>query len=277
MGWIARARSRATDTKDRRKKTQDAASLPKPLEILDAALALRAAVLLVTPEEFYWQDARYDHDSERGRELLFLVANHEWVRATSEIVEIIRSDSIETTVKTDIDLSQIRHEAFRGKTGRVWLPITVLPPQTVQRQLEPDLFATVTDAAGNLLPLLPADDLGHQMSAALAEIIVNMAVAHWPGLAGHQAEGGSEESRSYVSRLATRDQRVLLSAAIYRILRHGPATTGGRGGIRPRSRPRRPKSRRACRASCPAGTAAHRVRGSRRQHPGPANPGGCCS
>ena len=229
MGWIARARSRATDTKDRRNKTREAASLPKPLEILDTALALRAAVLLVTPEEFYWQDARYDHDSERGRELLFLVANHEWVRATSEIVDIVRSDSIETTIKTDIDLSQIRHEAFRGKTGRVWLPITVLPPQTVQRQLEPDLFATVTDAAGNLLPLLPAEDLGHQMSAALAEIIVNMAVAHWPGLAGNQAEGGSEESRSYVSRLATRDQRVLLSAAIYRILRHGPASTGRPG------------------------------------------------
>jgi hypothetical protein len=180
----------------------------------------------VTPEEFYWQDARYDHDSEQGRELLFLIANHEWVRATSEIVDIARSDAIETTIKTDIDLSQIRHEAFRGKSGRVWLPITVLPPQTVQRQLEPDLFATVTDAAGNLLPLLPADDLGHQTSAALAEIIVNMAVAHWPGLAGEQAGADGEESRSQVSRLVTRDQRVLLSAGIYRILRHGPASTG---------------------------------------------------
>ena len=155
-----------------------------------------------------------------------MIANHEWVRATSEIVEIARSDAIETTIKTDIDLSQIRHEAFRGKSGRVWLPIAVLPPQTVQRQLEPDLFATVTNAAGNLLPLLPADDLGHQTSAALAEIIVNMAVAHWPGLAGEQAGADGEKSRSQVSRLVTRDQWVLLSAGVYRILRHGPASTG---------------------------------------------------
>ena len=59
----------------------------------------------------------------------------------------------------------------------MWLPIAVLPPQIRQRQIEPDLFATVADAAGNLLPLLPADDLIHQMAAAMAEIIVNMAVA----------------------------------------------------------------------------------------------------
>jgi hypothetical protein len=39
---------------------------------------------LVNPDEFYWQDAHYNHDSEKGRELLFLMANHEWVRATSD-------------------------------------------------------------------------------------------------------------------------------------------------------------------------------------------------
>jgi hypothetical protein len=181
-------------------------------------------VELVTAEEFHWQEAHYDHDSEQGRELLFLIANHEWVRATSEIVDVVRSDVIETTIKTDIDLGQIKHEAFRGKSGRVWLPIAVLPPQSGPRQLEPDLFATVADAAGNLLPLLPADDLGHQMSAALAEIIVNMAVAHWPNW--REAPPGDQGSRSQVHPAATRDQRVLLAAAIYRLLRHEPRGIG---------------------------------------------------
>src|ERR1700744_5358375 len=103
-----------------------------PLVILGGALALRDMVGLVTAEEFNWQDAHYDHDSEQGRELLFLIANHEWVRATSEVVDVIRADVVETSVKTDVDLSQIKHEAFRGRTGLVWLPIAVLPPQIRQ-------------------------------------------------------------------------------------------------------------------------------------------------
>ena len=67
----------------------------------------------IAPEEFHWQESHYDHDSRCGRELLFLIANHEWVRATSEIIEIERSDAIDTTLKIDIDLDQITHEAFR--------------------------------------------------------------------------------------------------------------------------------------------------------------------
>jgi hypothetical protein len=82
---------------------------------------------MVEPDEFYWQDSHYDHDSAGGRELLFLIANHEWVRATSETIDISRSDVIETTIKIDIDLSQITHEAFRQRHGRHWLPVTVLP------------------------------------------------------------------------------------------------------------------------------------------------------
>jgi len=90
----------------------------------------------------------------------------------------LRSDVIETDLKIDIDPRSITHEAFRGKSGRLWLPVTVLPLQSAERRLEPDPFATVIDASGDLLPLMPADDLGHQMSAATAEIIVNMAVSN---------------------------------------------------------------------------------------------------
>ncbi len=217
--------SHTVNTADGRGEAAAAADLSEPLAVLDAALALWDMIKLVSPEEFNWQDAHYDYHSEQGRELLFLIANHEWVRATSEIVDIARSDVIETTIKTDIDLSQIKHEAFRGRSGRVWLPIAVLPPQVQQRQLEPDLFATVADAAGNLLPLLPADDLGHQMSAALAEIIINMAVAHWPNWRGAHLLG-DEESRVHLRPAATHDQRLLLSAAVYRLLRRGPRRIG---------------------------------------------------
>jgi len=83
-------------------------------------------VKAVNLDEFYWQEAHYDRDSRQGRELLFLMANHEWVRATSEMVDISRSDAVETTIKIDVDLSQITHEAFRKRTGRIWLPVSIL-------------------------------------------------------------------------------------------------------------------------------------------------------
>ena len=229
------------------------ASGPDKAEIVKLAKRLSEMVEAVGSDEFGWQEAHYEHDSRQGRELLFLIANHEWVRATSEIVDITRSDVIETTIKIDIDLSLITHEAFRGRTGRLWLPVTVLPPQALEaadepvqagpagrrrcrllrgrrkgaakktvpagpdadlasqpgragrRHVEPDPFATVTDAAGNLLPMLPAADLRHQISAAMAEIIVKMAVSH-------------RDHPEQVPPVATRDQRLLLSAAIYRML-----------------------------------------------------------
>lgn len=194
-------------------------------QVARLAVTLRTMAERVSPEEFYWQDAHYDADSRQGRELLFLSANHEWVRATSETVDVSRSDSIQTEIKVDIDLGRITHEAFRGRTGRVWLPVTILPPQPTESQAaatpqqrlrrpHPDPFATVADATGQLLPVLPDVDLRHQISAAMAEIIVNMAVAHWPG-PKKTAEDASEAKDPPV---ATRDQRLLLSAAIYRML-----------------------------------------------------------
>ena len=56
---------------------------PDPGEDFRWATWLRAMIEQVNPDEFSWQDAHYDHHSEMGRELLFLMANHEWVRATS--------------------------------------------------------------------------------------------------------------------------------------------------------------------------------------------------
>src|SRR6266566_7762527 len=64
--------------------------------VYELAKDLREKVKPVSPDEFYWQESHYDHDSRQGRELLFLMANYEWVRATSEIIDIKRSDAIET-------------------------------------------------------------------------------------------------------------------------------------------------------------------------------------
>ncbi len=165
----------------------------------ELAAYLFRAVQSVTPAEFSWQEAHYDHDSRLGRELLFLMANYDWVRATSEIVEFTRSDTIETTIKIDVDLSQVTHEAFRKRTGPIWLPVAVLPPYirrddpTLPAEAdtgprEPDLFATVTDAAGKPVPMMPTAELQHQISAAMAEIIAKMAVSYMPA-DGKPADG----------------------------------------------------------------------------------------
>ena len=171
------------------------------------AIKLNYLIGQITPEEFRWQDANYDRDSALGRELLFLIANNDWARATSEIIDIERSDSVETTIKIDVDLSRIAHEAFRDRIGQLWLPVLVLPPLRSQ-YLEPDPFATCTvaDASGELMATLPNADVRHRVAAALAEIIVNIAIARLPDL-------------GLVGVSASRDQRLLLSAAIYRLLR----------------------------------------------------------
>ena len=58
-----------------------------------------------------------------------------------------------------------------------------------------------------MLAIMPGTDIRHQISAAMAEIVVNMAIARWPG---------PYELRP----IATRDQRLLLAAAMFRLLRH---------------------------------------------------------
>jgi hypothetical protein len=173
----------------------------------DVALRLEFMVGQITPEEFGWQDANYDRDSALGRELLFLIADNQWVRATSEATDITRSDTVDTTIKIDVDLDRITHEAFRGRVGQLWLPVLVLPP--LRRRLpEPDPFSTltVTDASGSPLVTLPGADVRHRVAAALTEIILN--VQAWLPDAGDSGFS------------ASRDHRLLLSAAIYRLLRN---------------------------------------------------------
>ena len=172
----------------------------------DVALRLDYMVGQITPEEFDWQDANYDRDSALGRELLFLIADNQWVRATSETIDIVRSDSVDTTIKIDVDLDRITHEAFCGRVGQLWLPVLVLPPLQ-QRLLEPDPFSTLTvsDASGSPLATLPNADIRHRVAAALTEIILN--VEAWLPDAGDRRFS------------ATRDHRLVLSAAIYRLLR----------------------------------------------------------
>jgi hypothetical protein len=207
----------------------------------ELAEGLREKVNSVSPDEFYWQESHYDHDSRQGRELLFLMANYEWVRATSEIIDVTRSDAIETTIKIDVDLSQITHEAFRKRADRLWLPIAILPPETGQRHFEPDLFAAVTDAAGDPIPMLPAADMRHQISAAMAEIITKMAISHLPSAAEDQAAANHDRHHAQGSAVETRDERLLLSAAIYRMLRHEPSRNIDWGQSRPVIEPPRIK------------------------------------
>jgi hypothetical protein len=160
----------------------------------------------ITVEELAWQEANFDRDSALGRELLFLIAENQWVRATSETIDITRSDTIDTIITIDLDLDRITHEAFRDRSGQLSLPILVLPPLQHQRP-EQDPFSTLTvsDASGNPLAMLPNTDVRHRVAAALTEIIVNVE-AGLPG-AGHIVFN------------ATREHRLLLSAAIYRLLR----------------------------------------------------------
>ena len=72
-------------------------------KVPESALRLQYTVQRITPEEFRWQESHYDHDSRRGRELVFLIANDEWIRATSEIIDVSRSDAVDTTIKVDQD------------------------------------------------------------------------------------------------------------------------------------------------------------------------------
>lgn len=163
-------------------------------------------VAQVTAEEFYWQDAHYSADSRLGRELLYLIANDEWIRTTTEILDVSRADAVDTTIRLDVDLDRITHEAFHEGAGRIWLPLFVHGGDGSENRGT----LTVTDADGTQLAPLPQADVRHQIAAALAEIIVNFAVARWRG----QDSAGPAGKRP----AADRDQRVLLAAALFRLL-----------------------------------------------------------
>lgn len=188
------------------------------------ALRLDYMIGQITPGEFHWQDANYDRDSMLGRELLYLIANSDWMRATSEEINIVRSDAIDTIIRIDVDLDRITNQVFADRVGQLWLPVLVLPPllkpqpkrPTLPEPLsEPDPFSTltVTDANGTPLVTLPNAEIRHRLAAALAEIIISIAGARRPGA----VTAGAGASTTGFS--PTRDHRLLLAAAIYRLLR----------------------------------------------------------
>jgi hypothetical protein len=194
-------------------------------------IRLRRIGSQITSEEFNGQDANYERDSAFGRELLYLMADNGWSRATCESIEIARSDSFETKIQIDIELDRITHEAFSGRKEQVWLPLIVLPPvrQWPRRQsawrewlerlrgtqqplplLEvPDGLAAlnVVDASGRPLPTLSSAEVRRRLAAAVTEIILN--VAETVGLPG--------KPEDWIS--SARDRRLQLSATIYRLLR----------------------------------------------------------
>lgn len=186
----------------------------------------------VTADEFYRHDTHYNRDSRLGRELLYLIANDDWIRSTTEIINLNRSDAIDSVVKVNVDTGKITHEAFGDDAGPLWLPLLVLtmPDSAAAAQSSPGQL-TVVDANGSVLAPMREADVWHAISAALSEIFVTIADTRWPW---------PEERRPG----ADRDQRVVLSAAVFLLLsgtgragaasgpgESGPGAAGGPGEI----------------------------------------------
>lgn len=161
----------------------------------------------VSADEFYRHDSHYNRDSRLGRELLYLIANDEWIRSTTEIINLDRGDSVDSLVKVNVDTSRITHEAFRNDEGPLWLPLMVLtmPDQSGPVPSASPGQLTVVDQSGAVLAPMREGDVWHAISAALAEIFITIADTRWPW---------ADERRPG----ADRDQRVLLSAAMFRLL-----------------------------------------------------------
>jgi hypothetical protein len=183
---------------------------------------LAREVLDVTLEEFRLTESRFETDSRLGRELLYLLANNEWVRRTTEILDISRVAAVETRVVVDVDVSYIAHEALRSVDGPIWLPLIALP-----RQVEPAAGADaavsvdVTDGAGARVPEVPPAEVGRQLAAALAEALITR-LHRRTGV--RDGEGGP----------ATRDSQVLLAAVLARVLTRPPGVVAATGvGRRP--------------------------------------------
>ncbi len=78
----------------------------------------------VSPEEFRWQETNYDRDSALGRELLFRIAHNEWIRATAEVIDVMRTDAVDTTIKIEIDPGAVP----LGLHGRLLLIVLLSAP-----------------------------------------------------------------------------------------------------------------------------------------------------
>ncbi|HTU72135.1 MAG TPA: hypothetical protein VMG38_01320 [Trebonia sp.] len=190
--------------------------------IADTFERLFRSISQVTADEFQWHDVHYNRDSRLGRELLYLIANDDWIRSTTEVINLGRSDAVDTTVAVSVDLSKVTHEAFGEGYGWIWLPLLVpsteqdiADSEAAQKPLRTRLLSQgeagqviVTGLDGSRLAPLPDGDTWHAISAALADVFVTMADALWPW---------PDEERPGVDR----DQRVVLSAAVFRLLSRG--------------------------------------------------------
>jgi hypothetical protein len=187
--------------------------------VADRTRRLLDAVRQVTLEEFRTEDAHFERDSRLGRELLYLTSNNQWCRRTTEIVDISQVQAVDTDVVVDVDLGYVDHEAFQPEEGVVWLPLLALPglmPTHRRRGTppasnpEPITSLDVSDAVGARVTKLPQAEVHQRLAAALSEIVLNV-MANRP----EQAETG-------IGGEVDRDQKLLLSAAIRRML---PGTT----------------------------------------------------
>jgi hypothetical protein len=197
--------------------------------VADRTRRLLDAVRQVTLEEFRTEDAHFERDSRLGRELLYLVANTDWCRRTTEVVAIDQVHSVDTDVVVDVDLTYIDHEAFQPEENLVWVPLLALPglmPTHRRRGAppasnpEPITSVDVTDAAGGRVTKMTQAEVHQRLSAALSEIVLNV-MANRP-----------EQGETGVGGEIDRDQKLLLSAAIRRML-PGTTTDDQRGHLRP--------------------------------------------
>ena len=167
------------------------------------ARLLRACVEEVTVEEFRIGDFRVERDAALGRQLLFLLTNEEWLRRTSEHLEIQRVRVVDTEVVVDVDLSLVTPAALGGRL----LPILAVPPPREGVVSDPVTSLEVTDAAGARAFKLPQSQVQRRFAAAYAEIVL----ARLP------------TARPDPDPRAPRDELVLLAAAARRLLAAGLA------------------------------------------------------
>lgn len=197
--------------------TMDNAGVP------DMAGRLLDFIAHVSADEFYRHDTHFNRDSRLGRELLYLIANDDWIRSTTEIINLTRGDSVDSLVKVNVDTSKITHEAFGENTGPLWLPLMVLtmPDRTGPVPSASPGQLTVVNQNGAVLAPMREGDVWHAISAALAEIFITLADNRWPW---------TDERKPGIDR----DQRVLLSSAVFRLLsgtgRHIDSLVVDRGG-----------------------------------------------
>jgi hypothetical protein len=59
---------------------------------------------MLSIQEVRGQDQKLDRDSRLGREILFLIANTDWIRNTVECVALHNAGTVETTIEVHLDL-----------------------------------------------------------------------------------------------------------------------------------------------------------------------------